>query len=44
MYHDMLGLKYVPVLDVASWSQEIQERFMFNKIEGTKVPHEGSCN
>ena len=41
MYHDMLGLKYVPVLDVASWSQELQERYMFDKIEGTKVPHEG---
>ena len=41
MYHDMLGLKYVPVLAVDTWSQELQERHMFDKIEGTKVPHEG---
>jgi hypothetical protein len=24
-----------------TWSQELQERYMFDKIEGTKVPHEG---
>jgi hypothetical protein len=41
MYHDMLGLKYVPVLTSDTWSQELQERYMFDKIEGTKVPHEG---
>ena len=41
MYHDMLGLKYVPVLAADTWSQELQERYMFDKIEGTKVPHEG---
>jgi hypothetical protein len=41
MYHDMLGLKYVPVLASDTWSQELQERYMFDKIEGTKVPHEG---
>ena len=41
MYHNMLGLQYVPVLAVDMWSQELQERHMFDKIEGTKVPHEG---
>jgi RNA ligase (TIGR02306 family) len=41
MYHNMLGLPYVPVLAVDTWSQELQERYMFDKIEGTKVPHEG---
>ena len=41
MYHNMLGLRYVPVLKVDVWSQELQERHMFDKIEGTKVPHEG---
>ena len=41
MYHDMLGLKYVPVLAVDKWTQELQDRHIFDKIEGTKVPHEG---
>jgi len=41
MYHDMLGLKYVPVLAVDKWTQELQDRYIFDKIEGTKVPHEG---
>jgi RNA ligase (TIGR02306 family) len=41
MIHNQMGLKYVPVLAVDNWSQELQERYMFDKIEGTKVPHEG---
>jgi RNA ligase (TIGR02306 family) len=41
MYHNMLGLRYVPVLKVGVWSQELQERHIFDKIEGTKIPHEG---
>lgn len=40
--HSLMGLKYVPVLHVGAWSQEIQDSFVFNNfIEGTKVPHEG---
>lgn len=40
--HNFMGLKYVPVLHVGAWSQEIQDSFIFNNfIEGTKVPHEG---
>ena len=37
-----LGLPYVPTLGFCRWSQEIQDKFVFNNfIEGTKVPHEG---
>ena len=37
-----LSLPHVPELLVASWSQEMQDKFTFNNfIEGTKVPHEG---
>jgi RNA ligase (TIGR02306 family) len=37
-----LELPHVPVLYVGPWSQEIQDKFVFNNfIEGTKVPHEG---
>ena len=37
-----LGLPYVPVLAVDNWSQELQDKYVFNNfIEGTKVPHEG---
>jgi RNA ligase (TIGR02306 family) len=37
-----LQLPYVEVLHKGLWSQEIQDRFVFNNfIEGTKVPHEG---
>jgi RNA ligase (TIGR02306 family) len=40
--HSLMGLKYVPVLHVGAWSQEVQDSFVFNNfIEGTKVPHEG---
>lgn len=33
MYHHMLGLKYVPVLAVDTWTPELQNRFLFDKIE-----------
>jgi RNA ligase (TIGR02306 family) len=37
-----LDLPHVPVLYVGPWSQEIQDKFVFdNNIEGTKIPHEG---
>ena len=37
-----LGLEYVPMLHFGYWSQEIQDKYVFNNfIEGTKVPHEG---
>jgi len=37
-----LQLPYVEILYKGLWSQEIQDRFVFNNfIEGTKVPHEG---
>jgi RNA ligase (TIGR02306 family) len=37
-----LGLPYVPTLGFCRWSQEIQDKFVFNNfIEGTKIPHEG---
>jgi RNA ligase (TIGR02306 family) len=40
-YHRMLDLPYVPILAVDRWTQELQDRHVFDKIEGTKVPHEG---
>jgi RNA ligase (TIGR02306 family) len=40
-YHNMLGLKYVPVLEIWNWSEDLLTRYTFDKIEGTKVPHEG---
>ncbi len=37
-----LRLPYVEILHVGDWSQEVQDKFVFNNfIEGTKVPHEG---
>lgn len=37
-----LHLPHVPILYVGSWSQEIQDKFVFNNfLNGTKVPHEG---
>ena len=37
-----LDLSYVPVLYYGIWSQEVQDKFVFNNfIEDTKVPHEG---
>jgi hypothetical protein len=39
---NILDLPHVPVLYIGSWSQEIQDQYVFNNfIEGTKVPHEG---
>ena len=37
-----LELPYVKVLHYGNWSQEVQDKFVFNNfIKGTKVPHEG---
>ena len=41
MIQDMLGLPYVPVLAAEQYSDELLTKFTFDKIEGTKVPHEG---
>lgn len=38
----ILELPYVEQLYFGSWSQEVQDKYVFNNfIEGTKVPHEG---
>jgi RNA ligase (TIGR02306 family) len=38
----IIELPYVEIVYKGMWSQEIQDRFVFNNfIEGTKVPHEG---
>jgi RNA ligase (TIGR02306 family) len=38
----IIELPYVEILHKGLWSQEIQDRYVFNNfIEGTKVPHEG---
>jgi len=39
--HKMLYLNYVPVLAVENYSEELLTKYTFDKIEGTKVPHEG---
>jgi hypothetical protein len=39
--HDMIGLKNVPILEHNVWSEELLTKYTFDKIEGTKVPHEG---
>ena len=37
-----VNLPHVEILYTGKWSQEIQDKFVFNNfIEGTKVPHEG---
>jgi RNA ligase (TIGR02306 family) len=42
VFCNVLELSYVPILYGGPWSQEIQDKFVFNNfIEGTKVPHEG---
>jgi RNA ligase (TIGR02306 family) len=41
MIQDMLGLPYVPVLAAEQYSDELLTKYTFDKIEGTKVPHEG---
>lgn len=39
---ELLGLDYVPILDIDHWTQELQDKHTFNQfIHGTKVPHEG---
>jgi len=37
----VLGLPYVDVLWGGKWFPELQEKFLFDKIKDTKVPHEG---
>jgi RNA ligase (TIGR02306 family) len=40
--NNILNLPHVEELYYGNWSQEIQNKFVFNNfIEGTKVPHEG---
>jgi RNA ligase (TIGR02306 family) len=39
--HEWLGLKNVPILEHNVWSEELLTKYTFDKIEGTKVPHEG---
>jgi RNA ligase (TIGR02306 family) len=42
VFEKQLELPYVEILHFGDWSQETQDRFVFNNfIEGTKVPHEG---
>jgi RNA ligase (TIGR02306 family) len=41
MIQDMLGLPYVPVLAAEQYSDELLTKYTFDKIEGTKIPHEG---
>jgi RNA ligase (TIGR02306 family) len=38
---NILGLPYVDVLWDGKWFPELQEKFLFDKIKDTKVPHEG---
>jgi RNA ligase (TIGR02306 family) len=40
-FHKMLGLEYVPVLEIEYYSEDLLTKYTFDKIEGTKVPHEG---
>jgi RNA ligase (TIGR02306 family) len=39
--HEWLGLKNVPILEYNVWSEDLLTKYTFDKIEGTKVPHEG---
>ena len=42
IFENILRLPYVEVLHLGFWTQEKQDKFVFNNfIEGTKVPHEG---
>jgi RNA ligase (TIGR02306 family) len=42
MIKDILELPYVEILHFGNWSQEVQDKFVFNNfIPGTKVPEEG---
>jgi RNA ligase (TIGR02306 family) len=39
---DILDLPYVEILHFGRWSQEVQDKYVFNNnIKGTKVPEEG---
>ena len=40
-FHKMLNLEYVPVLAIEYYYDELLTKYTFDKIEGTKVPHEG---
>jgi len=39
--HEWLRLKNVPSLEFNVWSEELLTKYTFDKIKGTKVPHEG---
>jgi RNA ligase (TIGR02306 family) len=42
MIKDILQLPYVEILHFGNWSQEVQDKYVFNNfIPGTKVPEEG---
>jgi len=42
VFKTIFDMPHVPILHIGKWSQEIQDKFVFNNfIEGTKVPHEG---
>jgi RNA ligase (TIGR02306 family) len=42
LFRDILELPYVEILHYGNWSQEVQDKFVFNNfIAGTKVPEEG---
>ncbi len=42
VFEKQLELPYVEILHYGDWSQEVQDKFVFNNfIEGTKIPHEG---
>jgi RNA ligase (TIGR02306 family) len=42
LYKDILELPHVDILYYGPWSQEVQDKYIFNNfIEGTKIPHEG---
>ena len=40
-FHKMLNLKYVPVLATEYYLEDLLIKYTFDKIEGTKIPHEG---
>ena len=40
-FHRMMHLNYVPVLAIQYYSEDLLTKYTFDKIEGTKVPHEG---
>jgi len=41
IFRNLLELPHVEVLYEGCWSQEIQDKFIFDKIKDTKIPHEG---